>query len=140
MDSCGRGRSGARGLGVLGGGNQRGARERGRVQRDHQHSAGGCSPGTAKAGARRHQGQVNLVNVFATVRDKRHGIVDDLKKEDFKILEDGQEQQVAFYQRETELPITLALLIDTSGSMDRVLPAEQDAASRFIKEIMRKKD
>jgi VWFA-related protein len=84
--------------------------------------------------------QVNLVNVFATVRDKKHGIIDDLKKEDFKILEDGQEQQVAFFQRESDLPITLALLIDTSGSMDRVLPAEQDAASRFIKQIMRKKD
>ena len=84
--------------------------------------------------------QVNLVNVFATVRDKQHAVVDDLKKEDFKILEDGQEQKVAFFQRESDLPITLALLIDTSGSMDRVLPAEQDAASRFIKEIMRKKD
>ncbi|MGB0036421.1 MAG: VWA domain-containing protein [Candidatus Acidiferrales bacterium] len=84
--------------------------------------------------------QVTLVNVFATVRDKHNGIINDLKKEDFRILEDGQEQKVAFFTRESDMPITLALLIDTSGSMDRVLPAEQDAASRFIKEIMRKKD
>lgn len=84
--------------------------------------------------------QVNLVNVFATVRDKHHAVVGDLTKDDFKILEDGQEQKVAYFSRDVDLPITLGLLIDTSGSMDRVLPAEQDAASRFLREVMRPKD
>jgi VWFA-related protein len=85
--------------------------------------------------------EVNLVNVFATVRDKRtKGIVSDLKQEDFKVLEDGQEQKVAFFSKDVDLPITLGLLIDTSGSMDRVLPAEQDAATRFLREVMRPKD
>ena len=85
--------------------------------------------------------QVNLVNVFATVRDKQHkGIISNLNKEDFKILEDGVEQKVAYFSKELDLPITLGLLIDTSGSMDRVLPAEQDAATRFLHEVMRPKD
>src|SRR5262249_17368660 len=84
--------------------------------------------------------QVNLVNVFATVRDKHKGIISNLKQEDFKILEDGVEQKVAFFSKDVDLPITLGLLIDTSGSMDRVLPAEQDAATRFLREVMRPKD
>ncbi len=84
--------------------------------------------------------QVNLVNVFATVRDKHKGIVSDLKQDDFKILEDGQEQKVAYFSKDVDLPITLGLLIDTSGSMDRVLPAEQEAATRFLREVMRPKD
>ena len=84
--------------------------------------------------------QVTLVNVFATVRDKRHAIVSDLSEKDFKILEDGQEQKIAFFSKEVNLPITLGILIDTSGSMSRILPAEQDAASRFIHEVLRKND
>src|SRR5215469_8354969 len=84
--------------------------------------------------------QVNLVNVFATVRDKHKGIVSNLKESDFKILEDGVEQKVAYFSKDIDLPITLGLLIDTSGSMDRVLPAEQVAAVRFLREVMRPKD
>jgi hypothetical protein len=77
--------------------------------------------------------QTTIVNVFATARDKRHAIVTDLTKDDFKILEDGVEQKVAFFSKEVNMPITLGLLIDTSASMDRMIEAEQDAASRFMK-------
>jgi VWFA-related protein len=83
---------------------------------------------------------VTVVNVFATVRDKRHEIVSELTQSDFKILEDGQEQKVAFFSKEVNLPITLGILMDTSGSMDRILHAEQDAASRFVRRVMRKND
>lgn len=83
---------------------------------------------------------VTVVNVFATVRDKHHAIISDLTEKDFKILEDGQEQKVAFFNREKNLPITLGILIDTSGSMDRILSAEQDAASRFLQRVLRKND
>src|ERR1700739_4171340 len=76
--------------------------------------------------------QTNLVNVFATVRDKKNGLITDLKQDDFKIYEDGAEQKIAFFSKEMNLPITLAILIDTSGSMQNILGAEQDAASRFI--------
>jgi VWFA-related protein len=81
-----------------------------------------------------------VVNVFATVRDKKHEITSNLKQEDFKVYEDGVEQKVAFYSKEMNLPITLGILIDTSGSQREILGAEQDTASRFVKEIMRKKD
>ncbi len=84
--------------------------------------------------------QTTLVNVFVTVRDKRHEIVSDLSQNDFKVIEDGQEQKIAFFSKEVNLPITLGLLIDTSGSMERVIGAEQDTASRFLREVMRKKD
>ncbi|MGH9689612.1 MAG: VWA domain-containing protein [Candidatus Acidiferrales bacterium] len=84
--------------------------------------------------------QTNLVNVFVTARDKKNAILTDLKQDDFKIYEDGVEQKVAYFSKDMNLPITLAVLIDTSGSMQNILDAEQDAATRFIKTVMRKKD
>jgi VWFA-related protein len=76
--------------------------------------------------------QVNLVNLFVTVRDKNKRIVTDLKKEDFKLQEDGQDQQIAFFSKEVTLPITLALLLDTSGSEQFMLGAIQDMGGRFM--------
>jgi VWFA-related protein len=84
--------------------------------------------------------QTNLVNVFVTARDKHNGIIADLTKDDFKVYEDGQEQKVAYWDKEANMPITLGILIDTSGSMQNILDAEQDTASRFVHEIMRKRD
>ena len=84
--------------------------------------------------------QTNLVNVFVTARDKHNGIISDLGKDDFKVYEDGQEQKVVYFAKEADMPITLGILIDTSGSMQDILGAEQDTASRFVHEIMRKKD
>ena len=84
--------------------------------------------------------QVDLVNLFATVRDNHKKIVNGLKQEDFKILEDNQGQKIAFFSREVALPITLALLLDTSGSEQDNLAAIQDAGSQFISRIIRKGD
>ena len=84
--------------------------------------------------------QVNLVNLFATVRDKSKHVVTDLKQEDFKVLEDGQPQQIAFFSKEVALPITLAMLLDTSGSEQNMLPAIQEAGSRFLERVVRKGD
>jgi VWFA-related protein len=81
-----------------------------------------------------------VVNVFATVRDHHNEIVGDLTKDDFKIYEDGTEQKVSYFSKEVNLPITLALLMDTSYSMHNILVAEQDAAARFVREVLRKKD
>jgi VWFA-related protein len=83
---------------------------------------------------------VNLVNLFATVRDKSKRIVGDLKQEDFKVFEDNGEQKIAFFSKEVTLPITLGLLIDTSGSEQYRLGAEQEAASRFVERVMKKGD
>ena len=75
--------------------------------------------------------------MFVTARDKKNGMITDLKQDDFKIYEDGVEQKVAFFSKDMNLPITLAILIDTSGSMQNILGAEQDAASRFVRTVMR---
>jgi VWFA-related protein len=84
--------------------------------------------------------QVSLVNLFATVRDKNKRIVPTLKQEDFRISEDNQDQKIAFFSKEVALPITLAMLLDTSGSEQDMLGAIQEAGSGFIGRVIRKGD
>jgi VWFA-related protein len=84
--------------------------------------------------------EVNLVNVFTTVRDRHHAIVRGLEKDDFQIFEDGQPQEVSYFSAESNLPITLGMLLDTSGSEEFMLGAEKDAGSRFLARLMRKGD
>jgi len=85
--------------------------------------------------------QVSLVDLFATVRDKKtKQILSSLGQDDFKVTEDGVEQKISFFSRESTLPITLGLLIDTSGSEQNTLGAEQEAATRFLARVMRKGD
>ena len=84
--------------------------------------------------------EVNLVNLFATVRDKNKRIVTDLKQDDFKVSEDGHEEKISFFSKEMALPITLGLLLDTSGSEQYMLSAIQDAGARFLHRVLRKGD
>lgn len=84
--------------------------------------------------------EVSLVNLFATVRDKNKRIVTDLKQDDFKVFEDGREEKIAFFSKEMALPITLGLLLDTSGSEQYMLGAIQDAGGRFMHRVLRKGD
>lgn len=84
--------------------------------------------------------EVSLVNLFATVRDKNKRVVTDLKQENFKISEDGHEEKIAFFSKEMMLPITLGLLLDTSGSEQNMLGAIQGAGSRFVRRVLRKGD
>lgn len=84
--------------------------------------------------------QVSLVNLFATVRDGHKRIVANLEQKDFRVSEDNQEQKIAFFSRETALPITLGMLLDTSGSETRMLGAIQESATRFVDRVLRPKD
>jgi len=84
--------------------------------------------------------QVNLVNLFATVRDKHKAIVTGLKMDDFQVFEDGQPQEITNFSAESNLPITLGLLIDTSGSEEFMLSTEKEMGSRFLRRVMRKGD
>jgi VWFA-related protein len=84
--------------------------------------------------------QASLVNVFATVRDKHNAILSTLTKDDFQITEDGQKQEVSYFARDVSLPITLGLLLDTSGSESARLGNEKDAMSRFMHLVLRKGD
>jgi len=84
--------------------------------------------------------QVNLVNLFATVRDKHKAIVTGLTKDDFQIYEDGQPQEITNFSAESTLPITLGILLDTSGSEYYMLGGEKEAGSRFLARVLRKGD
>ena len=81
--------------------------------------------------------QVNVVNVLATVRDKKGKVVPDLAKDDFALTEDGHPQNIRYFSKETNLPLTLGLLVDTSLSQRRVLDQERSASETFLDQIVR---
>jgi VWFA-related protein len=83
---------------------------------------------------------VDVVNVFATVRDKNGGLVTDLAKEDFTLKEDGREQHIQYFSRQTDLPLTIGLLVDTSMSQARVLEEQRRAAYRFLDRVLTEQD
>jgi VWFA-related protein len=84
--------------------------------------------------------QVNLVDVFFTVKDKNNNLVPHLNKNDCSIFEDKQPQTFKSFVAENNLPLTLGILLDTSGSQQRVLPLEQEAGSRFLERVLKAKD
>ena len=81
--------------------------------------------------------QVKVVNVLATVRDKHGTIVNGLTKDDFTLTEDGRPQTIKYFARETDLPLTLGLLVDTSMSHRRVLSEERSASQSFLAQMLR---
>src|ERR1035438_4716276 len=80
---------------------------------------------------------VKVVNVLATVRDKTGHVVNDLTQTDFLLDEDGRAQVIRYFSRETDLPLTLGLLVDTSGSQRNVLADERLASYHFLDKMMR---
>ncbi|MBV9506077.1 MAG: VWA domain-containing protein [Acidobacteriia bacterium] len=83
---------------------------------------------------------VDVVNILASVRDKRGGLVGNLEQKDFTVLEDGKEQAIKYFNRETDLPLTIGLLIDVSGSQRNLIEIERNAAAQFFTKVLRKKD
>jgi len=84
--------------------------------------------------------ETKMVQVFATVRDKHGQIVDTLTKDDFAVDEDGRPQTISYFARESDLPLTAGLLVDTSLSQRRVLDDEVDASYAFLDHVLREKD
>jgi VWFA-related protein len=82
---------------------------------------------------------VNLVNVYFSARDK-NGFVAGLGKEDCQLYEDNKLQTIKNLTQEKNLPLTIGILLDTSGSQTRVLPLEQESGARFLKEVLTPKD
>jgi len=82
---------------------------------------------------------VNLVDVYFSVRDKS-GFITSLKKGDCGLFEDTKEQTLKEMTQEKNLPLTIGILLDTSGSQQNVLPLEQDSGSRFLSEVLTPKD
>jgi VWFA-related protein len=83
---------------------------------------------------------VNLVDLFFTVKDKSNQLVPHLTKNDCTVLEDKEPQTLKNFVAETNQPLTLGILLDTSGSQQRVLPLEQDAGSQFLQHVLRPMD
>ena len=83
---------------------------------------------------------VKLVNVFVNVTDKNGAIVGGLTQNDFAIFEDGRPQEIAYFDRESAMPLNLTLAIDTSGSVRKDMSMESAAARRFAQVILRPQD
>ena len=83
---------------------------------------------------------VDVVSILASVRDKRGALIPNLEKQDFTILEDGKPQPIKYFTKETDLPLTIGLLVDVSGSQRNLIDIERSAASQFFREVLRKKD
>jgi VWFA-related protein len=81
--------------------------------------------------------ETNLTNIFFTAADKNKRFVGDLKAEDIRVLEDGQPQEIFTFQTNIDLPLSLAILIDTSASEERTLPDEKEAARAFLENVLR---
>jgi Ca-activated chloride channel homolog len=79
----------------------------------------------------------DLVNVLFTAQDKDRKLLTDLKKEDVRIIEDGQKQEIVAFNRQIDLPLSLAILIDVSASQERTLPEEKEAAKSFVQSVVR---
>jgi VWFA-related protein len=80
---------------------------------------------------------VKVVNVLATVRDKHGQIVNNLTQADFKLEQDGHPQTIRYFSKDTDLPLTLGLLVDTSMSQRRLIDQERTASYHFLDDVMR---
>ena len=98
------------------------------------------APGPEEESVATFKLNVNLVDVFFTVKDKGGNLVPHLTKDDCTITEDKAPQKLKSFVAETQQPITLGILLDTSGSQYRVLPLEQEVGSQFLERVLRQKD
>ncbi len=81
--------------------------------------------------------ETNLTSIFFTAADNNKRFINNLRKEDIQILEDGQPQEIFTFQQNLDLPLSIAILIDTSRSEERTLPDEKAAARSFVEAVMR---
>jgi VWFA-related protein len=83
---------------------------------------------------------VNVVNVYFNVKDKHGLLISSLAKDQFEIYEDGKPQTIKYFSAESNQPLTLGMLIDSSVSQERVLPIEKEVGAQFLREVLRAKD
>lgn len=83
---------------------------------------------------------VNLVNLFFTVKDKHGALVPNLTQDHFDLLEEGKPQTIKYFSAESNQPLTLGIMIDSSGSMQQMLPEEQIVAGNFLHQVVTDKD
>src|SRR5579872_2976189 len=83
---------------------------------------------------------VNVVQLFFNVKDKHGALIPNLKKEDFTIAEDGVPQTIKYFSAESNLPLTLGMMIDSSGSQRNVIDMEKEVGGAFLRQILTDKD
>lgn len=83
---------------------------------------------------------VQVVNVFASVRDKNGRYISNLKKDDFELKEDGKEQQIKYFASESNLPLTLGIIFDVSVSQENLIDEEKRSAQAFVQSVIGEKD
>src|SRR5260370_16134709 len=81
--------------------------------------------------------ETNLTSIFFTAADKNKRFISNLKADDIRVLEDGQPQEIFTFQQNLDLPLSIAILIDTSASEERTLPDEKAAARTFLEDVLR---
>jgi Ca-activated chloride channel family protein len=84
--------------------------------------------------------KVNLVNVSFSVRDSRGALVDNLTKDDFEVLEDAVPQKIAFFSRSSDVPLTLGLIVDASGSQEHYSKQHKHDLEVFLQDVLGPKD
>jgi VWFA-related protein len=100
--------------------------------------AGGSAGQEKQAPGGRVRREVPLVNVVFAVTDHHNRFVTDLEQKDFSVTEDGQQQSIEFFHRETDLPLRIGMLLDTSNSIRSRLQFEKDAAFNFLYDVLRR--
>jgi VWFA-related protein len=83
---------------------------------------------------------VDVVQLFFNVKDKHGALIPNLNKDNFQLFEDGHPQIIKYFKAESDLPLTLGILIDSSGSQQRVLEMEKEVGASFLENILRQKD
>lgn len=83
---------------------------------------------------------VDVVNLYCSVRNKQNGLVSNLEKTDFDLAEDSKPQTIKYFSRETDIPLTIGLMVDVSNSQRNLIEVERSAASNFFSSVLKKKD
>ena len=83
---------------------------------------------------------VDVVSLYCSVHNKQNGLISSLTKGDFDLAEDAKPQTIKYFSKETDIPLTMGLLIDVSGSQANMIEPERQAGSQFFSSVLRKKD
>ncbi len=110
------------------------------AQNAAQKPADAQTPGDDQGPAGTVRVNVNVVGLFFNVKDKHGALIPNLTKNDFDVLEDGKPQTIKYFAAESNLPLTLGILIDSSGSQRNVLDMEKEVGGAFLRQILTDKD
>ena len=83
---------------------------------------------------------VDVVNLLFNTKDKSGHLMPNLPKDDFQVFEDGKPQTIKYFKSDSDLPLTIGILLDTSYSQDRVLPIEKEVGAQFLQQMLRPSD